>query len=62
MYRWFNDYSINFGADINTLYSTISPTIVEVNSYNPTEIIPENITPVIERLSVLYTLTELNTS
>lgn len=62
IYRWFNEYFINFGTDINTLYSTISPTIVEVNSYNPTEITPDNITPVIDRLSVLYTLTELNIS
>lgn len=60
IYRWFNDYFVSGGADINSLYSSISSTIVEVDSFEPSIFIDENKEDIIDRLTARYTLTELN--
>lgn len=60
MYRWYNDYVISKDSDINSLYNTISPTIVEVTPYEDILVNDEIINQFIQRLSVRFGLTEFN--
>lgn len=60
IYQWVNEFFIQQGIDINSLYKILSPTIVEVDPYHSDFFTPDNYNDIVERLTVRYTLTELN--